>query len=75
LVIHEFSPFRGFKFDKVDLDLSREVKLLDERFEKEGLVYHDPPLKHIWTSYHSSQRPKVTEQDDREVAEKLSQPS
>ncbi|HJP95134.1 MAG TPA: M48 family metalloprotease [Pyrinomonadaceae bacterium] len=34
-----------FKFEKVDLDLLREVKLLDERFEKEGLVYHDPALE------------------------------
>ena len=34
-----------FKFDKVDLDLLREVKLLLERFEKEGLVYYDPVLE------------------------------
>jgi predicted Zn-dependent protease len=33
-----------FAFGKVDNDLLSEVKLLDERFEKEGAVYHDPKL-------------------------------
>jgi beta-barrel assembly-enhancing protease len=33
-----------FKFGKVDEDLLHEIKLLDERFEKEGVVYHDPGL-------------------------------
>ena len=31
-----------FVFDKVDQDLLNEIKLLDERFEKEGVVYHGP---------------------------------
>lgn len=30
-----------FKFTKADLDLLEQVNLLDQRFEKEGLVYHD----------------------------------
>jgi predicted Zn-dependent protease len=30
-----------FVFSKVDEDLLREIKLLDERFEKDGVVYHD----------------------------------
>jgi predicted Zn-dependent protease len=30
-----------FKFDKVDLDLLAQINLLDQRFEKEGLVYHE----------------------------------
>lgn len=34
-----------FKFENVDLDLLREVKLLDEGFEKEGLIYHDQALE------------------------------
>lgn len=33
-----------FVFGKVDQDLLSEIKLLDERFEKEGAVYHDPGL-------------------------------
>lgn len=33
-----------FVFSKVDLQLLSEIKLLDERFEKEGAVYHDPAL-------------------------------
>ena len=33
-----------FVFSKVDQDLLTEIKLLDERFEKEGAVYHDPTL-------------------------------
>jgi Zn-dependent protease with chaperone function len=33
-----------FSFGKVDLDLLSEIKLLDERFEKEGVVYHDSGL-------------------------------
>jgi predicted Zn-dependent protease len=33
-----------FVFSKVDLDLLSEINLLDERFEKEGVVYHDPAL-------------------------------
>lgn len=31
-----------FVFGKVDEELLSEIKLLDERFEKEGAVYHDP---------------------------------
>lgn len=34
----------SFVFGKVDLDLLSEIKLLDERFEKEGVVYHEPTL-------------------------------
>lgn len=34
-----------FKFGQVDLDLLREVKLLDASFEKEGLIYHDQALE------------------------------
>lgn len=33
-----------FVFGKVDQDLLSEIKLLDERFEKEGVVYHDSGL-------------------------------
>jgi len=33
-----------FVFGKVDQDLLSEIKLLDERFEKEGAVYHEPGL-------------------------------
>ncbi|HEX6285387.1 MAG TPA: hypothetical protein VFZ71_10955, partial [Pyrinomonadaceae bacterium] len=33
-----------FAFSKVDEELLHEIKLLDERFEKEGVVYHDPRL-------------------------------
>ncbi|HEV2913282.1 MAG TPA: M48 family metalloprotease, partial [Pyrinomonadaceae bacterium] len=33
-----------FKFTQVDLDLLEQVKLLDKRFEKEGLVYNDDAL-------------------------------
>jgi len=33
-----------FVFGKVDQDLLSEIKLLDERFEKEGAVYHDTGL-------------------------------
>lgn len=33
-----------FVFSKVDQDLLSEIKLLDERFEKEGAVYHEPTL-------------------------------
>src|SRR6185369_209527 len=33
-----------FVFGKVDQDLLSEIKLLDERFEKEGAVYHEPTL-------------------------------
>jgi len=33
-----------FVFGKVDEELLSEIKLLDERFEKEGAVYHDPGL-------------------------------
>jgi beta-barrel assembly-enhancing protease len=33
-----------FEFGKVDLDLLSEIKLLDERFEKEGVVYHETAL-------------------------------
>lgn len=33
-----------FTFGKVDLELLSEIKLLDERFEKEGVVYHDTGL-------------------------------
>jgi len=33
-----------FVFGKVDQDLLSEINLLDERFEKDGAVYHDPVL-------------------------------
>lgn len=33
-----------FKFGKVDLDLLAQINLLDQRFEKEGLVYHEATL-------------------------------
>ncbi len=33
-----------FVFGKVDQDLLDEIKLLDERFEKDGAVYHDTGL-------------------------------
>jgi beta-barrel assembly-enhancing protease len=33
-----------FVFSKVDEELLSEIKLLDERFEKEGVVYHDNVL-------------------------------
>lgn len=33
-----------FVFGNVDQELLSEIKLLDERFEKEGAVYHDPAL-------------------------------
>lgn len=33
-----------FEFGKVDQDLLSEIKLLDERFEKEGAVYHETAL-------------------------------
>ena len=33
-----------FVFGKVDLELLDEIKALDERFEKEGVVYHHPAL-------------------------------
>jgi beta-barrel assembly-enhancing protease len=33
-----------FVFGKVDQDLLSEIKLLDERFEKDGVVYHEPAL-------------------------------
>jgi predicted Zn-dependent protease len=34
-----------FKFGKVDLNLLEEINLLDQRFEKDGLVYHDAALE------------------------------
>jgi beta-barrel assembly-enhancing protease len=34
-----------FKFGKVDLDLLEQVNLLDQRFDKEGLVYHNGELE------------------------------
>jgi predicted Zn-dependent protease len=33
-----------FVFDKVDQELLNQIKLLDERFEKEGVVYHEAAL-------------------------------
>src|SRR5580765_6181364 len=33
-----------FVFGKVDQDLLEEINLLDQRFEKEGAVYHDTGL-------------------------------
>ena len=33
-----------FKFGKVDLELLGQINLLDQRFEKEGLVYHEAAL-------------------------------
>ena len=38
-----------FVFSKVDEELLSEIKLLDERFEKEGAVYHDPGLDNYLT--------------------------
>jgi predicted Zn-dependent protease len=38
-----------FVFSKVDEDLLSEIKLLDERFEKDGAVYHDPGLDNYLT--------------------------
>lgn len=40
---HETSEEK-FVFSKVDLDLLSEIKLLDERFEKEGAVFHEAAL-------------------------------
>ena len=37
-------PNEPFKFGKVDLDLLAQINLLDQRFEKEGLVYHESAL-------------------------------
>ena len=34
----------AFKFGKVDLDLLEQINLLDKRFEKDGLVYHEASL-------------------------------
>lgn len=34
-----------FKFGKTDLELLEQVNLLDQRFEKDGLVYHDVALE------------------------------
>ena len=34
----------NFVFGNVDQELLSEIKLLDERFEKDGAVYHDPQL-------------------------------
>lgn len=34
-----------FKFGKVDLELLAQINLLDQRFEKEGLVYHEAALE------------------------------
>jgi len=41
-----FEPLEDekFAFGKVDLDLLSEIKLLDERFEKEGVVFHEQNL-------------------------------
>ncbi|MCU1267406.1 MAG: hypothetical protein JWM21_3724 [Acidobacteria bacterium] len=33
-----------FKFGRVDLDLLAQINLLDQRFEKEGLIYHEAAL-------------------------------
>jgi predicted Zn-dependent protease len=33
-----------FTFTKVDLELLEQADLLDQRYEKEGMVYHDPAL-------------------------------
>ena len=38
-----------FVFGKVDEDLLSEIKLLDERFEKEGAVYHETALDAYFT--------------------------
>jgi predicted Zn-dependent protease len=40
----EQSSSEKFAFGKVDEDLLHEIKLLDERFEKDGVVYHDPRM-------------------------------
>src|SRR5277367_1457299 len=34
----------NFVFTKPDLELLREADLLDQRFEREGMVYHGEPL-------------------------------
>jgi predicted Zn-dependent protease len=41
-----FAPVEDekFAFGKVDLDLLSEINLLDERFEKEGVVFHEKNL-------------------------------
>src|SRR5947199_300458 len=45
---------KTFKFTKVDLDLLEQMNLLDKRFEKEGMVYHnealDPYLQRVGES-------------------------
>jgi predicted Zn-dependent protease len=38
-----------FVFGKVDEELLSEINLLDQRFEKEGAVYHDPGLDNYLT--------------------------
>ena len=49
-----------FVFGKVDLDLLSEINLLDERFEKEGAVYHDAGLdaylSHVGTAVVADQK-------------------
>jgi beta-barrel assembly-enhancing protease len=42
--VEQSSSSQKFDFGEVDKDLLHEIKLLDERFEKEGVVYHDPRL-------------------------------
>lgn len=39
--IHTNEPF---KFGKVDLEVLAQINLLDQRFEKDGLVYHEAAL-------------------------------
>ena len=39
--VHASAQPTTFKFGKVDLELLEQMNLLDQRFEKEGLVYHD----------------------------------
>ena len=42
--VEQSSSSEKFDFSEVDKDLLHEINLLDERFEKEGVVYHDPGL-------------------------------
>src|SRR5882762_8049667 len=49
LVLHVCSALaventNNFTFTKVDLELLEQSDLLDQKYEKEGMVYHDPAL-------------------------------
>jgi predicted Zn-dependent protease len=41
---NQASTNEPFKFGKVDLELLAQINLLDQRFEKEGVVYHEASL-------------------------------